>query len=235
MVNSGECRVGPRLASRQNPVVSPPTGAPKRISSIRRRARSRHRGQFLPLDRDQFGRVLGKIGAFGDHRRIPRKRPLSRAARSFGAGEGPVILVDHGDNTGSGGNQDVMAVLGEVIRQGLENVCAGPFCDPGAVAELIRAGVGADVTIELGGKVDMIPGRTNQIVLQADRPGVFSGQCAELVCSNSLGSLSALSASAMLTERLWWTPERQTGARSWSGRRATDPVRGATCWRRCSS
>ena len=76
-------------------------------------------------------------------------------AKSLGAGEGPVMLIDHGDNCGSGGNQDVMAVLVEVLAQGLENVCAGPFSDAEAVAELIDAGVGAEVTIALGGKVDM--------------------------------------------------------------------------------
>ena len=31
----------------------------------------------------------------------------------------------------------------------------------------------------LAGKVDMVPGRVNQLRLQADRPGVFRGQCAE--------------------------------------------------------
>ena len=31
----------------------------------------------------------------------------------------------------------------------------------------------------LGGKVDMIPGRTTQLRVQADGPGVFRGQCAE--------------------------------------------------------
>ncbi|WP_181919558.1 cytochrome c oxidase subunit II [Alkalilimnicola ehrlichii] len=31
----------------------------------------------------------------------------------------------------------------------------------------------------LGGKIDMIPGRVNQIRLQANEPGVFRGQCAE--------------------------------------------------------
>ena len=31
----------------------------------------------------------------------------------------------------------------------------------------------------LAGKVDMIPGRTNRLVVRADRPGVFRGQCAE--------------------------------------------------------
>lgn len=31
----------------------------------------------------------------------------------------------------------------------------------------------------LGGKTDMIPGRVNRMVIQADRPGVYRGQCAE--------------------------------------------------------
>lgn len=31
----------------------------------------------------------------------------------------------------------------------------------------------------LGGKMDMVPGRTNQLVLQATEPGVYRGQCAE--------------------------------------------------------
>lgn len=32
---------------------------------------------------------------------------------------------------------------------------------------------------QLGGKMDMVPGRTNQLVLQAAAPGVYRGQCAE--------------------------------------------------------
>ncbi|MDB5900196.1 MAG: ctaC, partial [Ramlibacter sp.] len=32
---------------------------------------------------------------------------------------------------------------------------------------------------QLAGKTDMIPGRVNRMVIQADRPGSFRGQCAE--------------------------------------------------------
>lgn len=32
---------------------------------------------------------------------------------------------------------------------------------------------------QLGGKMDMVPGRTNHLVLQATAPGVYRGQCAE--------------------------------------------------------
>ena len=31
----------------------------------------------------------------------------------------------------------------------------------------------------LGGKMDMIPGRTNRLLIEADAPGVYKGQCAE--------------------------------------------------------
>ncbi len=82
----------------------------------------------------------------------PMEQSLARAATLTG---GPVVLVDHGDNTGSGGNQDVMAALREVLALGLENVVAGPIADPEAVARMIEAGVGADVEIEIGGKTDM--------------------------------------------------------------------------------
>jgi microcystin degradation protein MlrC len=68
---------------------------------------------------------------------------------------GPIVLADHGDNTASGGTQDVMSVIEEAIRQELDDVCAGPVCDPASVAQMIAAGVGAQVTLELGGKVDM--------------------------------------------------------------------------------
>lgn len=76
-----------------------------------------------------------------------------RRARSLDGG--PVILADHGDNTASGGTQDVMSVIEEAIRQGLEDACAGPICDPVSVSQMIAAGVGQVVTLELGGKTDM--------------------------------------------------------------------------------
>jgi cytochrome c oxidase subunit 2 len=47
----------------------------------------------------------------------------------------------------------------------------------------------------LGGKLDMIPGRTNRLVLQATKPGVYRGVCAEF-CGPS-HALMALSVVAM--------------------------------------
>lgn len=69
--------------------------------------------------------------------------------------DGPVILLDHADNCGSGGTQDVMMVIAEVLRQGLEDVAVGAVWDPEAVQIMQKAGVGATVTLALGGKSDM--------------------------------------------------------------------------------
>ncbi|MCP3992455.1 MAG: M81 family metallopeptidase [Actinomycetia bacterium] len=68
---------------------------------------------------------------------------------------GPIILLDHADNTASGGTQDTVAVLAEVLEQGLEGVAMFGICDPAAVQEMAEAGAGAEVTIDLGGKLDM--------------------------------------------------------------------------------
>src|SRR5262249_47555846 len=79
----------------------------------------------------------------------------SQIAHARTLGEGPVVLVDHGDNTASGGTQDVMSVIAEVIRQGLDDVVAGPICDPTSVARILEAGTAASVTLPVGGKIDM--------------------------------------------------------------------------------
>lgn len=79
-------------------------------------------------------------------------------AKSLGNGDkggGPIVMADHGDNTASGGTQDVMSVIEEAMKQGIEDACAGPICDPASVDQMIRAGVGAEVTLNLGGKIDM--------------------------------------------------------------------------------
>ena len=69
--------------------------------------------------------------------------------------EYPVILLDHEDNCGSGGTQDVMAVIKEILAQDLDGVAMAAVCDPEAVAQMQKAGVGSEITIMLGGKTAM--------------------------------------------------------------------------------
>src|SRR5690606_29719939 len=87
---------------------------------------------------------------------VYRHRDLAESvAKAKQIKDGPVILLDHADNCGSGGTQDVMMVIEEVLRQGLEDVAVGAVWDPEAVQIMQKAGVGATVTLELGGKTDM--------------------------------------------------------------------------------
>ena len=65
---------------------------------------------------------------------------------------GPIVVADHGDNSGAGGPCDDMSVIAEMLDQGLEDIVAGPIWDPEAVAILHEAGLGAEVTLEVGGK-----------------------------------------------------------------------------------
>ncbi len=82
----------------------------------------------------------------------PLAASVAEAARVC---DGLVLLLDHGDNCMSGGTCDTMDVLAECLLQGLGNIGVGPICDPVAVAQLIAAGVGATVTVDLGNKLPM--------------------------------------------------------------------------------
>ncbi len=68
---------------------------------------------------------------------------------------GPVVLLDHSDNCASGGTMDTMTVLAGILDAGLDGVAAFAVCDPGAVQLMMHAGIGADVRLALGGKLDM--------------------------------------------------------------------------------
>jgi microcystin degradation protein MlrC len=98
------------------------------------------------------------LAAAWDRRKdlLYRAEPLEESvARAKALEDGPIVLLDHADNCASGGTQDVMTVVAEVMRQGLRDVAVGAICDPQAVEEMAAAGVGAQVTVELGGKLDM--------------------------------------------------------------------------------
>ena len=95
---------------------------------------------------------------------VYRSPPLEQSVGEAKAlKKGPILLIDHADNCASGGTQDTTAVLAEIIRQELDDVAVFAICDPAAVARMIEAGVGNEVTLSLGGKIDMPAiGRTGE-------------------------------------------------------------------------
>lgn len=85
----------------------------------------------------------------------PLADSIARAKRLGAKADRPVLLLDHGDNCMSGGTCDTMDVLEVALAQGLEGIGVGPLSDPQAVAELIAAGEGAQVTVAIGNKVPL--------------------------------------------------------------------------------
>jgi microcystin degradation protein MlrC len=89
---------------------------------------------------------------------VYHREPLSESvarAKTLADQGGPVLLLDHYDNTASGGTMDTTEVLAEILEQGLEDVAVFGFYDPEVVAAMTAAGVGAEVTVALGGKLPM--------------------------------------------------------------------------------
>ncbi len=89
------------------------------------------------------------------YRGEPLEQAIARAKTMAERSGGPILLLDHADNCASGATQDTMYVLKEALRQGLTGIAVGPIRDPEAVCRMIEAGVGAKVTLEVGGKMDM--------------------------------------------------------------------------------
>lgn len=84
--------------------------------------------------------------------------PLAEAIAKAKAGEAgaekPLIIADYSDNPGSGAYGDATNLLRAVLDADLQNVGFHAICDPEAVLKAQEAGVGNQVTLMLGGKVD---------------------------------------------------------------------------------
>ncbi len=102
------------------------------------------------------------------------------------AGSGPVVLLDHSDNCASGGTMDTMTVLGAILDAGLDGVAVFAIFDPVAVQQMHAAGIGAELTLALGGKLDMLAiGLTGQ-------PRTVTGRV-KLLCDGRYRNLGPMS------------------------------------------
>ena len=75
-------------------------------------------------------------------------------ARRGQPGDKPLVVADYTDNPGGGGYGDATAFLKGLVEAGLDNVAFHAICDPEAVQQGMRAGIGAKTTLALGGKTD---------------------------------------------------------------------------------
>lgn len=74
-------------------------------------------------------------------------------ALALASRETPVVLVDMGDNIGGGSAADSTVLIHELLRQGATGTIV-VLWDPAGVQACVRAGVGQEVSLEVGGKVD---------------------------------------------------------------------------------
>ncbi|HEV3166256.1 MAG TPA: M81 family metallopeptidase [Isosphaeraceae bacterium] len=79
--------------------------------------------------------------------------PGRAVAMALSATKTPVVLVDLGDNVGGGSAADSTVLIQELLRQGATGTIV-VLCDPGSVRACVSAGVGNEVRVAAGGKID---------------------------------------------------------------------------------
>jgi len=82
---------------------------------------------------------------------IPAVIELARRGKP---GDKPLVVADYTDNPGGGGYGDATAFLKAMVEAKLPSVAFHALCDPQAVQDGIKAGIGARTTLTLGGKTD---------------------------------------------------------------------------------
>jgi microcystin degradation protein MlrC len=96
-----------------------------------------------------------------DHREEFRPTTLSPAeaiAKALTVDGGPVVINDTGDNPGGGTPGDATHLLRAMLDAQLTNACFGFIYDPEVAQQAHAAGVGATISVSLGGKYDELHG-----------------------------------------------------------------------------
>ena len=100
---------------------------------------------------DQLARVAWEHRHEFIHTALPVKDAVAKALAADGR---PIVLADMADNTGGGAAGDGTEILRELLRVGARSATVACIWDAAAVQACVKAGVGAHVTLDVGGKVD---------------------------------------------------------------------------------
>jgi microcystin degradation protein MlrC len=110
------------------------------------------------------------------HTALPVKDAVARALTLDGR---PVVLADIADNTGGGAAGDTTEILRELVRIGVRPATVACLWDPAAARACAQAGVGATLTVAVGGKVDPAHGApltlTGRVRTLSDGRFVYKG------------------------------------------------------------
>ena len=85
-----------------------------------------------------------------------RSAPEDAVQQAMDAPDGLVILSDTGDSVYGGAPGDSTCILKALIAKDVTQIALVPMLDPEAQAASAKAGIGAEVTFTVGGKVDNI-------------------------------------------------------------------------------
>lgn len=89
---------------------------------------------------------------------LPSDEAVREAIRLAAGRPGkPVVLADTQDNPGGGGHGDTTELLSELVRQGAKGAVVCLINDAESAAACHSAGIGATVSLSLGGKSDGMP------------------------------------------------------------------------------
>lgn len=80
--------------------------------------------------------------------------PAEAIARGLKIDGGPVLLVETADCSGGGASGDSVATLRAILDANLQEVSFAPVVDPEAAERCHQAGVGAEIELEIGHKLD---------------------------------------------------------------------------------
>jgi microcystin degradation protein MlrC len=108
------------------------------------------RGQAIA---EEFMDYAWETRGFTTVKLLPVAEAVALAKRGK-PGEKPLAIADYTDNPGGGGYGDATAFLQGLVGAEVESVAFHAICDPEAVQDGMRAGIGAKVTLTLGGKTD---------------------------------------------------------------------------------
>jgi microcystin degradation protein MlrC len=84
--------------------------------------------------------------------------PEEALRHAMNAPQGPIVLMDVGDNIGGGSSADSTILLETALRLGVRSYLQTLY-DPEAVAACVAAGAGATVRLAVGAKTDALHGR----------------------------------------------------------------------------
>ena len=115
-------------------------------------------------ERDLAAQCTGQLGRAIWRRRgefLPTLTPIQEAVDyALESGRGPVVLADTADNPGGGTPCDGTSILEKLVEQKVLRSVVAVIADPESAQQCHQAGVGALLTLPVGGKTDSLHGRT---------------------------------------------------------------------------